>query len=248
MRSLIVVLWIGAVACGRAAPGPVSPETQLVHARALVRQGKFAKALPLLQRLVFELPPGHAAVPEMAHLTGEALFQTGDFAEAARQFRQVAEQYPQSPFAPLSLLRAGDAHLRMWRKPQLDPTFGEVALAVYQELTGRYPESEAAARAGLHVRRLRAWFAEKTYRNGMFYLRRKAYDSAIIYFRSVVASWSETPHAPAALLRLVDAYRAIRYDDEVRETCEHLQRFYPRIDGLAERCPPAAAPSVGASP
>src|SRR5947208_16926808 len=35
----------------------------------------------------------------------------------------------------------------------------------------------------LHVQQLREWFAEKDYKNGMFYFRRRAFDSAIIYFK-----------------------------------------------------------------
>ena len=86
----------------------------------------------------------------------------------------MADQYPNSAYAPLALLRAGDANLRLWRDPELDPSYGETALAIYQELAGRYPDSEAAARAQLHVRQLKEWFAEKSYKNGMFYFKRRA--------------------------------------------------------------------------
>ena len=128
----------------------------------------------------------------------------------------------------------------MWRRPELDPTPGETALAIYQELAGRYPDSDAAARARLHVVRLQNQFAEKTYKNGMFYLRRKAYDSAIIYFKDVIANYPKAERTPDALLRLVDSYRAIGYKEELQETCAHLRRFYPNATGLGRSCPPPA--------
>jgi len=104
------------------------------------------------------------------------------------------------------------------------------------------PGTAAAARAGIHVRRLREWFAEKAYKNGLFYLSRKAYDSAIMYFKDVVATYPETPRAADALLRLVDTYRTLRYEEEARETCDHLRRYYAQARGLDERCPaPAGA-------
>lgn len=207
----------------------------------MTRYGQWTKALPLLQGLVFELSGGRPELPEVSYLTGEALFQTGALVEAADQFRKVSENFPESPYAPLALLRVGDANMRMWRKPQLDPTYGEVALAAFQELGGRYPESEAAARASLHVYRLRSWLAEKAFRNGMFYLRRRAYDSAILYFREVVAGYSDTRWVSDALLRLVDAYAAISYKEERQETCAHLRRFFPQVPLDAGKCPPAAA-------
>lgn len=236
-------------ACGqpKLATTAPSPTAKVEEVRRLARRGKWVKALPALQALVFELPVGRPEAPEISYLTGEALFQTGSLADAAEQFRKVSEAFPQSPYAPYALLRAGDASLRMWRRPQLDPTHAEVALAVYQELGGLYPESDAVARANIHVRHLRNWLAEKAYRNGMFYLRRKAYDSGILYFKEVVAGYSETEWVTHGLLRLVDSYHAIGYNDERKETCEHLRRFFPRTPVPTEKCPPAA-PAADGSP
>lgn len=248
MRSTLILAGVLAlVACSKAKPATPTPAAQIDEVRRLARRGSWTKALPALQKLAFELSAGRPELPEVSYLTGEALFQTGAFVDAAAQFRQASDLFPESPYAPLALLRAGDANMRMWRRPQLDPTYGEIALAVYQELSGRYPESGAAARAGLHVRRLRAWLAEKAYRNGMFYMRRKAYDSAILYYKEVVALYSDTRWAADALLRLVDSYHAIGYNEERKETCDHLRRFFPRTAVAAEKCP-AGPPAADASP
>ena len=137
----------------------------------------------------------------------------------------------------MALLRAGDANLRLWRKPELDPSYGETALAIYQELAGRYPGTDAAARAQMHVQQLREWFSQKDYKNGMFYFRRRAYDSAIIYFKDVIATYPGTSRVPDALMRLVDSYRVIGYGDELKETCTHLRRYFPQTEGLDKSCP-----------
>ena len=249
MRSILCFAAVVALAaCG--APSQVAkptPAVRLDEVHALVRHGRWLKALPALQRMVFELAPGRPELPEVAFLTGEVLFQTGSFLDAAEQFRKVAESFPESPYAPLALLRAGDASMRLWRLPQLDPTNGEIALAAYQELTGRYPESDEAIRANMRVHRLRNWLAEKAYRNGTFYSRRKAYDSAILYYKEVVAAYSDTDWAPHALLRLVDSYYTIKYNEERKETCEHLRRFFPRTPLDPAKCPPGP-PAADASP
>lgn len=213
------------------------PAALLERARAEFRRGHFPKAQLLFQRLTFELGPGRPELAEVHFSLAECYFQTGDRVQAAHEFRQVADQFAESPYAPLALLRAGDANLRLWRRPELDPSYGEAALAIYQELVGRYPESDAAARAGLHVRQLKEQFAAKAYKTGMFYFRRRAWDSGIIYFKDVIASYPETGLVPDALLRLVDSYRAIGYGEELRETCDHLRRFYPDTPGLARACP-----------
>src|SRR6266581_1597434 len=215
-------------------------------APAVVPDVDFRRASVILQRVTFELTPGSPELAQVRYYSAESWFQVGDYVQAASEFRKVADEFSTSEYAPPALLRAGDANLRLWRRPELDPSYGQSALAIYQELAGRYPGTEAAARAQAHVQQLREWFSEKDYKNGLFYFRRRAYDSAIIYFKDVIASYPGTSHVPAALMRLVDSYRAIGYAEELRETCANLRQFYPATDGLAKTCPAdssAAAPS-----
>jgi outer membrane protein assembly factor BamD len=241
MRRIVWILGVATVAAachhGPRVQTAAPPATELNHALTLFRRGDFRRAQLVLQRLTFELTAGQPEAAAARYYLAESYFQTGDRVQAAHEFRKVADEFPASEYAPLALLRAGDSNLRLWRRAELDPTYGETALSIYQELAGRYPESEAAARARSHVRRLQNQFAEKTYKNGMFYLRRKAYDSAIIYFKDVIANFPDAKLAPDALLRLVDSYRAIGYREELQETCAHLRRFYPQAAGLARSCP-----------
>ncbi|MGH7612669.1 MAG: outer membrane protein assembly factor BamD [Gemmatimonadales bacterium] len=239
MRVFRLLLSVALVACGRGTPPvPPAPEVLLTRARTQFRAGDFAEAQQSLRRVIFELSPNDSTLPEVHYLLAETQFQVGQYSEASVSFRQVADQFPGSVYAPLALLRAGDANMRLWRKPELDPTYGQTALAIYQDLVGRYPDSQAATRAQLHVRQLREWFADKTYKNGLFYFRRRAYDSGIIYFKDVVANYPDTPRAADALLRLADSYRVIGYREELRETCAHVRRFYPQVPGLERSCPP----------
>jgi len=235
----------------QAAPA-VAPDVDLRRAMDLFHRGDFRRAQIILQRVTFELTPGAPELAQVRYYSAESWFQVGDYVQAASEFRKVADEFSTTEYAPPALLRAGDANLRLWHRPELDPSYGETALAIYQELAGRFPESDAAARARLHARRLENQFAEKTYKTGIFYLRRKAFDSAIIYFKDVIANYPTTERAPDALLRLVDSYRAIGYKQELQETCEHLRRFYPKATALDRACPATAdstaTPSTPSTP
>src|SRR5467141_1239295 len=254
IATLVLCLALGGLAAchhGRrsAAAAPAAqPAVDLERALALFRRGDFRHAQVLLQRTTFEFAPGAPEMAQVRDYLAERYFQVGDYVQAAADFRKVADEFSTSEYAPLALLRAGDANLRLWHRPELDPMYGETALAVYQELAGRYPDTDAAARARPHVKRLENQFAEKTYKTGMFYLRRKAFDSAIIYFKDVIANYPNAQRAPDALLRLVDSYRAIGYKQEVQETCEHLRRFYPNATHLDRSCPAAADSTATTTP
>jgi len=237
-------------ACHHGAPvaSKVDPESDpkqfLADARAAFRRGSFARALVGFRRLQFELGPGDTLLAEARYYAAECSFQTGDLTTAALAFQKVAEDFPTSEFAALALLRDGDANMRLWRRPDVDASSGQTALATYQELLGRYPGTDAAARAQVRIRQLNEWFAEKGYKTGMFYVRRRAFDSAIIYFKDIIATYPDTRLVPDALLRLVDTYRAIGYVEERKEACANLRRYYPQTAGLDSRCP--AETSAGA--
>ena len=115
----------------------------------------------------------------------------------------------------------------MWRKPALDPTYGETALATYNTLLGLYPTSPLIPEAKKELAELEDMFAQKNYLAGMYYLRRKAYDSGIIYFKDVLAKYPTTPTARLAQLRLVDSYKAIRYKEDAADACAVLRKNYP---------------------
>jgi len=223
----------------------VQPEAEIAKGMQLFRHGQYRKAQTIFQRLTFEFSVTQEELAQAHYYVAECNYQMGDYVQAASDFRKVADEFSTSEYAATALLRAGDANLKLWHRPELDPSYGETALATYQELAGRYPESDAAARARLHVRKLESQFAEKAYKTGLFYMRRKAFDSAIIYFKDVIANYPSAQRAPDALLRLVDSYRAIGYTQEMQETCEHLRRFYPNATRLDASCPAApAAPST----
>lgn len=248
MRVIRWLLPFALTACHHAARPDTAPtpDALLALARRQFRHGDMGKALQTYRRLQFALPPNDSSLAEAHFYVAETEFQTGLYVEAAHDFRQTADNYPQSSFAPTALLRAGDAQRRLWRRPELDPSYGQSALATYQELAGRYPGSSEAARAQLHVRALRAWFADKGYKTGLFYFKRGAYDSGIIYFKDVLANYPETPTAVDALLRLADSYRLIGYHDEQKEACAHLRQFYPQARDIDRSCP--APPRAATTP
>lgn len=213
------------------------PDSLFAVSLAAVEKGDCGKAKKGFRQLTFELPPRDPRVAEARFHLAECMLDDGERLEAAREFRRVADEFPQHRRAPEGLLRSGDANASLWKRAELDPTYGETALAVYREVVARYPDNAAANEAQARIAELNERFAEKTYKSGDFYLRLRAYDSAIIYFRDVVAKYPRSDFASKALIKLVQAYRKIGYSEERRETCEHLQQFYPGAPGLEDACP-----------
>jgi outer membrane assembly lipoprotein YfiO len=206
-------------------------------AEGAIRHGKWSDAERLLERLLLEFGPGDARIPQAHFWLGEAYFARGRHLEAAREFRKASDDTPNHPIAPEALLRVGDVYADLWRRPELDPTYGQTALATYQELLNRYPGTRAGQRAQLRIAELNERFAYKTYRAAMFYYRLKAYDSAILYLKDLIANYPKSAVAPDALVKLVRAYKTLGYREDVQETCDYIRRFHPRAPGAGEVCP-----------
>ncbi len=225
--------------------GLARAEVDSLWARAdrLYRSGKWSKALTLYERVGLEVPANDTLAIEARFRVAECHLGMRNQLEAAREFRRVSDETPSARLAPMALLRAGDAYAELWRRPELDPTYGQTAVATYQELLSRYPDAPVTARARARIAALEEAFALKEYKAALYYLRLKAYDSAILYLKDLAATYPRAQVTPSALLHLTKAYKALGYQEDLQETCGYIRRFHPTTPGLELSCPvPAAAP------
>ncbi len=75
------------------------------------------------------------------------VLEGGNYPEAVTRFSRLIEEYPQSPLVPEAVFGIGRAHEYMGHR--------DTALAVYESVGTRFPESEAAERASIEAAGLR---------------------------------------------------------------------------------------------
>ena len=115
------------------------------------RRGWWHEAQLTLERLNLEMKPADPRFPRLHFMVGEVLAVQGSELQAVREFRRVSDETPSDPLAPQALLRAGDAYAKLWRKPQLDPTYGQTALSTFQELQALALARPVSLRYPLHA-------------------------------------------------------------------------------------------------
>jgi outer membrane assembly lipoprotein YfiO len=236
-RLLWAASLAGAAACSRFNPQAFHDSESLYSAslRAF-RHGGYEHAQAGFQKLTFDLTSRDSLFTMARFYLAETYFGQRDYVTAAREFRRVSDESPESPLAPTALLRAGDANEQLWRRPQLDPSSAQTALATWQELQGRYPDSPAAVISVGRVRALNGVFAQREFETGLFYFRRGGFDSAILYFRNLIATYPSSALVPDSFIYLVRSYRTIGYREEDQETCTHLVQYYPTRADVRELC------------
>jgi outer membrane assembly lipoprotein YfiO len=234
-----------ALGCAQAFNLRQYPNNEALFAGGLAQlnQRKWDNAVQIFEKLTLELPARDTLLPASHFLLARAYAGRGDHLLAAQSYSRLAESFATDTLADDALYRAGQEYQTMWRNPELDPTYGGEAAATFELMLGLYPDSEWKDSAAAQLAVLEEWFATKDYLNGLQYFRRKAYDSAIIYFRDVVAKYPGTARSRDALLRLARAFEAIRYKDDKADVCKTLHEKYPGDPEVALTCPPVDGPA-----
>lgn len=215
------------------------PTTDVLYA-AGVREYQarhWGNAVLAFEKLTTDLSPRDTLLPRAYWYLAHAHARQNEHLLAAQSFSRLFESFADDTLADDAAYEAARSYRRLWRRPELDASYGETALATYNTFLGLYGESSPhAATARREVVELEEWFATKEYQTGLFYFRRKAYDSAMIYFRNILERWPHVPRVRDALLRLAESYRAIRYREELDETCTRLRDTYPADAEVMEAC------------
>lgn len=215
------------------------PNSEALYAAGIreFEQRHWGNAVLAFEKLTTDLSPRDTLLPRSYWYLAKAHAQQGEHLLAAQSFSRLFESFVDDTLADDAAFEAAQSYKRLWRRPTLDASYGETALATYNTMLGLYGEtSPHAESARKSVVELEQWFATKEYETGLFYFRRKAYDSANIYFLNVLARWPHVPRAREAMLRLAESYRAIRYREQLDETCTKLRDAYPADAEVGEVC------------
>lgn len=218
------------------------------------RRHKWEKAATAFDRAELELPPGDHRILQGRLYLGELYVRSGSNLQGVREYRRLVDEFPTDSLAPEALLAAADAYFRLWRSPDLDATYGLTAQSVYSEVLTRYPNAPAAKKARAQLVELDNRFAMKDYKNAKYYLKMRGYDSAILYYKSLVADHQHATIVPKALADLITAYRKLGYTEDIHDTCDYMQKDWSATpeyrascaQGAAAAAPKPVAPASGA--
>ena len=208
-------------------------------AMAEYKAGRYDNAAKAFEKLTLDLPARDPRLPLSYYYLAQSQTRNGDYLLAAGTYNRLIDAFPQDTLVDDAFFLSGRAYQHEWRKPQLDATYGKSAQSAYESLLASSPDSPYAARAKNELTKLDEWFAEKDYDTGYLYLKRKAFDSAIIYFKDVIRLHPNARKTRDAYLRLLEAYRAIKYTEDARDLCDAMRKAYPNDREVREKCGPA---------
>jgi outer membrane protein assembly factor BamD len=254
MRVLLLALLAVVGACSQAINVRSYSTSISLYEAGLERYNKekWTDAITAFEKLTFDLPTRDSLLPRAHWYLGQARRKNEERVLAAQSFMRLAELFPEDSLADDALYWSAVSYSEMWRRPTLDPQYGILAQAQFRTLLGVFPDSPLADSANRELSRLDEWFATKDFETGMHYFRRRAFDSAIIYFQDVVKNWPNTDKARLSMLQLVKIYRlpVMNYAEDAVEVCATLRAGFPADPEVLAVCklpvPEGTPPPIGA--
>lgn len=235
MESMRLSKWVLGVvtllvASGCASGGPnlyqLGPDALYERGVQEFESKRWNDAIRAFEQIV-QRHPMDPRIEEVRFLIGSAYFEKKDYVTAAAEFVRVATDYPRGEYAEEARFKTCEAYFELSPRPQLDQEYTQAAIEHCGALLDSYPTGEYAERTRELVDDLHGKLAEKVFLNGEYYLKRRWYDSAIIYFEDVITRYPSSRFTPRAMLRLVEVYGALGYGDEMESVRSRLEREYP---------------------
>jgi outer membrane protein assembly factor BamD len=233
-RSLAGRVVLAAAALAIAACGPKTPPLSELTAEDLWLRGieeyndeDWSEAIRYFDRYVL-VGGTDPRVNQARYYVGQAHFEREEYVTAAAEFARLGADLGRSDLADDARFMACRAYEELSPDPDLDQEYTRAAIDHCQALIDYFPTSEFRDQAVEIVDAMWSKLARKVYETGDWYRRRRAYDSAIIYYEDVVQRYPATEWAPRSLLRLVEIYEVLEWDEEREETRQRLLDQYPQ--------------------
>jgi outer membrane protein assembly factor BamD len=160
-------------------------------------------------------------------MSAYAYYEANDYDQAVAAAERFIELHPGHQDVPYAYYLIGISYYEQISDVGRDQKMTERALAAFDELLRRFPNSEYAKDAQLKADLARDHLAGKEMSIGRYYLRRGQYLAAINRFRNVVERYQTTTHVPEALHRLTESYLALGLDQEAQKNAAVLGYNFP---------------------
>ena len=165
-------------------------------------KGKYSRAKDEFNYIIMT-DPGSKLANESQYYKGESLFQIKEYDEAWATFDRYIRFSNDITQIEISRYRICECAIYLTNSYQRDQKQTKRALDQLQMFLEDFPISEWVQNAEKSIIELRFKLAEKDYEVGRLYLKLEEYESALIYFRSVLNNYYDTDFADDARIGII---------------------------------------------
>lgn len=235
MRIAVIALavCVALAVLGCASQKPPSGENYYVQATKEYSEHYYRPSIEDYQKLIDQYPfSPYAAGAELR--IGLAYYRAHDYAEAAGTLDDFRRMHPTSSDMDVASYFLAMSNFRQIGRPDQDQTHTRIALAQFETLERRYPESDFAQLAHQQIVICREMLARHEYLIGNFYLSRANLKAAESRFAELEARYPNTPISPEALYALGKTLKKQGKNYSAAQAFEALKLHYPNTKFAVE--------------
>lgn len=138
------------------------------YAKQCYAQGKYSRAVPLLQELV-TMKKGSTEGEECLYMLAMAEFGMKDYETASEYFKKYFSSYPKGRYAENAKYYVGESLFQNAPEPRLDQSTTMTAIAAFQEYLDIFPDAHLKSQATSRLYALQDLLVEKEYKSARLY-------------------------------------------------------------------------------
>jgi len=202
------------------------PGTLYNEGLAYLNAGKLSDAVKSFDEVDRQHPYSEWARKALI-MSAFASYRRSRYDDTIQTAKRYLSLYPGSPDAAYAQFLIGSSFFKQIPDVTRDQEQTRNAMAAFQEIIDRYPDSEYATEAQQRLIVARDQLAGKEMQIGRYYLERREYLAAINRFRAVVTDYQDTRHVEEALERLTEAHMALGLTGEAQTAAAVLGHNFP---------------------
>ena len=138
------------------------------YAKQCYAQGKYSRAVPLLQELV-TMKKGSTEGEECLYMLAMSEFGMKDYETASEYFKKYFSSYPKGRYAENAKYFVGESLFQNAPEPRLDQSTTMTAIAAFQEYLDIFPDAHLKSQATSRLYALQDLLVEKEYKSAHLY-------------------------------------------------------------------------------
>ena len=171
-------------------PEITSPDEEYHQIVKLLEEGNYSKTIDFL-KYFFNRYPGSHLIDDAQFYYAESYYQLHNYMEAINEFQFLLNNFPNSNWSELALLRKAQCLEEMAPLPQRDQTLTKEALETYEEFIKKYPYSKYIEEAKESKRSAEEKINQQLIEIGETYIKMGIDKAATIYLTKVATQSKE---------------------------------------------------------
>lgn len=185
------------------------------------QKGRFSETKTILSEAKYQCT-GHEAMDSILYFLGMSMLKSKSPSDAKIEFNRLLMDFSNSQFAEEALFRVGQASYLASNPSQRAQSTTRDAIRELSEFIDRYPGSVFADSATQYIKKCENKLVEREFMAARLYEKIDKYESAILYYRVVIADYPGSEFENVARLSLGHCLARVKRIDEARAVLQEL--------------------------